>query len=304
MQLMPADIHYLTMTAHTGTVIRPQLLMWFMTFITIKLHGCIFWDINLYSLLYQLFRGPEILHIKRVVSYKLHSYRAVPVTEEAFLSSRFEILGSVSMAVQTGELLHPRTMHLFPLVTPETEPRRSNKFMGDISVTLCTFDLLHKVMLCMPGRTINKRGVGISLVLIPVTFNTVLPRHDNLSMALRHRLRPVEYESNKQLVLFGNCEMMTLVTVYACMLALLPGIICGLHKMTTDTELRVVLGKVIKLEGYNSSPDNYHKRKYGNDNSALQRQAFSDPAKTFQNFLLTNSPPSPGIQVPRSQGKI
>jgi len=62
---------------------------------------------------------------------------------------------------------------------------------------------------------------------------------------------------------------MTLMTIDPGMLTLLPGSIGGFHKVATDTELRVILGKIIELEGYYTTSDNYYEEQHSNNYLSL-----------------------------------
>jgi hypothetical protein len=90
-----------------------------------------------------------MLDIYRGVRQQFQSYRRITVTEQTLFPAGSEIRCPVRMAIQAGDIFHPRTMNYFPFVTLQTEPLFSGKFMNDISVALCAFDLLHEIMLGM-----------------------------------------------------------------------------------------------------------------------------------------------------------
>ena len=284
--LVPAHIQYPGMTVQACPIDRHYLCVRLMALVTKELHWCILGNINLGSLLDHCLVRQEELDIDSVICYQFFSYRFGAVTEETLFSSGSQVYCPVGMAVQTGKTLHANTMHLLALMASETESFLWRKLVHFIPMTFGTLYFFHKVMLCMHPGVVYFFGIRILFVFLPMTFNAILPGDYYLAVPWRDILGPVEDKSNKESVLLGNGKVMTLMTVDSGMFTLLPRIIGGFHKMATDTELRVVLGEIIKLEGYYTTTDNYYEEQYCNNYLALQGEAFFYPTEPLHRFHL------------------
>ncbi len=286
MHLVSAHIQYPGMTVQASPIDRHYLCVRLMALVTEKLHWCILGNINLDSLLDHCLVRLEELDINGIICYQFFSYRFGSMTEKTLLSSGSQVYCPVGMAVQTCKSLHSNTMNLLALMAPETEPFLRRKLVHFIPMTLGALYLFHKVMFCMHPGVVYLFGIRILLVFLPMTFNAILPRDYYLAVPWRNTLGPAEDKSNQESVLLGNGKMMTLMTVDSGMFTLLPGIIGGFHKMTADAELRVVLGEIIKLEGYYTTTDNYYEEQYCNNYLALQGEAFFYPTEPLHRFHL------------------
>lgn len=266
---MSAHIQYPWMTVQASPIDRHYLCVRLMALVAEELHWSILGDINLVGLLDHCLPRLKELDIDSVISYQFFSYRIRTVTEKAFLSPGSQVYRPVGMAVQTCKSLHSDTMNLLALMAPETEPFLRRKLVHFIPVTLGALYFFHEVMLCMHPGVVYLFCIRILFVCLPMTFNAILPGNYYLAVPWRDTLGPAQDKSNKESVLLGNGKVMTLMTVDSGMFTLLPGIIGRFHKMTTDAELRVVLGEIIKLEGYYTTTDNYYKEQHSNNYLSL-----------------------------------
>lgn len=91
--------------------------------------------------------------------------------------------------------------------------------------------------------------IGITLVLLPVAFNTVFPRHYYLSMSWWNRGGSIKDKVYKEFILLRDAQVMAFMTVYSCMLALLPGCKGWFHQMAAYAEFGIILCEVIKSKG-------------------------------------------------------
>lgn len=220
------------------------------------------------------------------------------MAEQAFFPAGSESRCPVGVAVQTGQALHPLPMNHLALMALETEPRLGIKLMYYIAMTLGTLYFLHKIVRCMTSGIIDKRGIGISLIPFPMAFYTIFPGHDGLTMPGRHALWPVENEAYKQSVLFRNGKVMTFVTIDAFVYTFGPGVISGFHQVATNTELRVVLRKIVELECYYAAACNYYQEQNCYNNFSLQGYSFSQPLQLFRHpasslFSIVQMPRKP-----------
>ncbi len=77
------------------------------------------------------------------------AYLIVTVAVEALAPARYQCRSTVGMTVQTRDLLHARSVDLPALMTADTESFLWSKLVHNITMTLCTLDLLGKDMLGM-----------------------------------------------------------------------------------------------------------------------------------------------------------
>jgi hypothetical protein len=66
-------------------------------------------------------------------------------------------------------------------------------------------------------------------------------------MTCGNAVRTMQHETDQELVLFRNGEVMALMAVQGLVLALRPAVISRLHQVAAHAELGIILSEVIKL---------------------------------------------------------
>jgi len=251
MQAVFADSRYIAVALQTILALGLHFArcMRLVAFIAIELHRRIIAVLDLDGLLDGLLIRLEESHIHRSVRNQLLADAIIiAVAEETFLPAGPDVRGAVGMTVDAGKAAHAYTMHLLAGMALQTKLFRREEVMQpalvrlDLTMTLGAFDLFH---IHMPGM---EHGlVDFFSRPLCMTFVAYFLTNDNLSMPGRDSVRPVEHKTDEQLVLLGDGEMMTFMTIQFFVFALRPAVVCRLHQMTADAKLRVVLGEIIKL---------------------------------------------------------
>jgi hypothetical protein len=81
-----------------------------------------------------------------------------------------------------------------------------------------------------------------------------LAEDDMLFMTLGHGSRAFKYIADQQLVLLYDGQVMAVMAVKLLVLALCPAVVCRLHQMAANAELRIILSKIVKLESNEPAP--------------------------------------------------
>jgi hypothetical protein len=186
--------------------------------------------------------------IERLISNEYFSDLFASVTEQTFPRPGSQVRRSVRVTVEAGDFFHAGAVDFLTLMAFQAEPWLGSKFVRDISVTFCTFNLLHKNMFGMQPRFIDQFGIIMFFILLPMALDTVFPGYNDLSVSFRNGLRPVQDKINQKPVLLRYRQVMTVVAVYFLVFTRFPGVECRLHQMATHAELRIVLCEIIKLE--------------------------------------------------------
>jgi hypothetical protein len=179
------------------------------------------------------------------------------VTVEAFFPARFEVLGTVGVAVDAGKSAHTLTMHDLVRVTLGAELFRGKEAMETrfvrlhVTVTFSALNLLHVNMLGVKQRFVDPLGLAFRVALVAVFFTD-----NDFTMPLRNDVRPVQYKADQQVVHLRDREMMAIMTVEIFVLALGPRVEGRLHEMTANAEFGVILGKIVEPVRYITAAGN------------------------------------------------
>ena len=273
--LMFSDLRYAGMAAQTVVVMRSYLarLMRLVALIAIELHGRLFVKDDLFGLLDRNSIGRKEPHIHGGIFLQLPLDALIfAVAIQTLHPSRFEVLGTVSVAVDAGKTAHAFAVNLLALMALGAEFFRGQEMMKTrlvglhLSVALCTFDLLHVDVFGVEQGFVDPGRFAFGVALVAV-FRV----HDDLPfMTFGHRGWTLQYEADQQLVLFHDREVMTVMTVELLMLALRPAVVCRLHQMAADTELWIVLSKIVKFEGDKSAAEDDDQEQCDNKHLCLQ----------------------------------
>ena len=274
-KLMLSDLRYAGMAAQAILVMGPYLarLMRLVALIAIELHGRLFIKDDLFGLpdRYSIRRKEPHVHGGIVLELPFDTL-IVAVAIEALHPSWLEVLRPVSMTVDACQAAHALAVNLLARMALGAEFFRGQEMMKTglvslhLSVALRAFDLLHIHVLGVEQGFVDPGSLAFCVALIAV-FGV----HDDLPfMTLGHRGRTLQHEADQQLVLLHDREVMTVMTVELLMLALCPAIVCRLHQMATDAELRIVLGKIVKLEGDKSAAEYNDQEQCDNEQLCLQ----------------------------------
>jgi len=277
-----ADLRHIGMTAETVATRRLGLAqgMRLMALIAIELHGRLFANDDLFGLLDRDRIGCKEPHIHGGIFLQLPlDALIVAVAIQTLHPSGLEVLGAVSVAVDAGKTAHAFAVDLLALMALGAEFFRGQEMMKTrlvglhLSVTLCAFDLLHVDVFGMEEGFVDPGRFTLGVALVAV-FRV----HDDLPfMAFGHRGRTLQHEADQQLVLFHDREVMTVMTVELLMLALRPAVVCRLHQMAADTELGVVLSKIVKFEGHKSAAEDDDQEQGDNKQLRLQGHRLLQP---------------------------
>jgi hypothetical protein len=128
-----------------------------------------------------------------------------------------------------------------------------------LAVTLGALDLLHVDMLRMEQGLVDPLRFALGVTLV-----AVLLAYDHLPVALRYRGGTMQYETDEQLVLLRDGEMMTVMAIELFVLALRPRVVCRLHQVA-PTRTSVVLGKIVGFMGNKAAAehDSQNERRNG-----------------------------------------
>jgi len=272
---MLSNPRYAGMAAQTILVMGSYLarLMRLVALIAIELHRRLFVKDDLFSLLDRDSIGRKEPHIHGGIFLQPPlDALIVAVTIQTLHPSRFEVLGTVSVAVDAGKTAHAFAVNLLARMALGAEFFRGQEMMKTrlvglhLSVALCAFDLLHVNVFGVEQGFVDPGRFAFGVALVAV-FRV----HDDLPfMALGHRVWTLQHKADQQLVLFQDREVMTVMTVELLMLALRPAVVCRLHQMAADTELGIVLSKIVKFEGDKSAAENDDQEQCDNKQFCLQ----------------------------------
>ena len=270
-----ADPGHSGMAAETVSARRFDLAlgMRLVTLIAVELHGRLFVKDDLFGLLDRNSIGRKEPHIHGGIFLQLPLDALIfAVAIQTLHPSRFEVLGTVSVAVDAGKTAHAFAVNLLALMALGAEFFRGQEMMKTrlvglhLSVALCTFDLLHVDVFGVEQGFVDPGRFAFGVALVAV-FRV----HDDLPfMTFGHRGWTLQYEADQQLVLFHDREVMTVMTVELLMLALRPAVVCRLHQMAADTELWIVLSKIVKFEGDKSAAEDDDQEQCDNKHLCLQ----------------------------------
>ncbi len=132
MQVVFTNLRYIVMAPQAFLALGFYLArgMRLVALIAIELHWGLFAILDLYCLINSLLIRLEISDIHSPISNELLSdVIIVAVAEEAFLSARSDVLGTIRVTVDAREAAHAYAMHLFPLVAFGAEFFRGEKVM-------------------------------------------------------------------------------------------------------------------------------------------------------------------------------
>ncbi len=97
-----------------------------------------------------------------------------------------------------------------------------------------------------------------------MAFDAVLRWDDYFAVSVGDGCRPVQDKGDQKLVLFWDCQVMTVMTIYIFMHAFSPCVIRRLHQMAAHAEFWIILSEIIKLVRDYSATDHKTKQDSGN----------------------------------------
>lgn len=151
-KLMLSDLRHAGMAAQTVIVMRSYLacLMRLVALIAIELHRRLFVKDYLFGLIDRTNIGGKEPHVHGGIFFELlFDALIVAVAIQTLHSAWFEVLGTVSVAVDAGKTAHAFAVDLLSLMALGAEFFRGQEMMKTrlvglhLSVALCAFDLLH-----------------------------------------------------------------------------------------------------------------------------------------------------------------